>query len=351
MYIDDGQFSGREKEVIGLLLQGKSNKQIALVLGISASTVEYHLKNIYKKLKVNSRTEAVLRLGKSIGNDTLGELGKSAVEISSVSSDNGSKLISTRRIPMKKMYLIFGGMLTTVLVVALVLFNLPAQNAEVAPTLTSSTVTEVPTKIATETITPIPVQLPLLVSPKSCASSSGQLPTLSNSEMPSIRPVNNTLGGGIVQSNGFTIELFLYCDSVFQHLSTDFASDIDGLAIYYNWRYDAPHESGMIHGFFGIEPDVQWKLGQGPSTSQGHVAQGQSTGILFASYPPANFTDPTTLRFIFMIRTESGQLSGAVLSFVIQQVSDGLQPSNMHISVLSEIEMESIRTTLPPDNE
>ena len=63
----NSQFSQREKEVTEVLLQGKSNKQIALALGISASTVEYHLKNIYKKLQVNSRTEAVLRLGKSIG--------------------------------------------------------------------------------------------------------------------------------------------------------------------------------------------------------------------------------------------------------------------------------------------
>jgi DNA-binding CsgD family transcriptional regulator len=47
MCTNTSQFSGREKEVTGLLLQGKSNKQIALALGISASTVEYHLKNIY----------------------------------------------------------------------------------------------------------------------------------------------------------------------------------------------------------------------------------------------------------------------------------------------------------------
>lgn len=46
---DNNQLSEREKEVTEFLLQGKSNKQIALALGISTSTVEYHLKNIYKK--------------------------------------------------------------------------------------------------------------------------------------------------------------------------------------------------------------------------------------------------------------------------------------------------------------
>lgn len=58
-------FTAREVEVIRLLLQGKSNKQIAFVLKISKSTVEYHLKNIYRKLGVNSRAEAILSLSKS----------------------------------------------------------------------------------------------------------------------------------------------------------------------------------------------------------------------------------------------------------------------------------------------
>ncbi|HLO28007.1 MAG TPA: LuxR C-terminal-related transcriptional regulator [Anaerolineales bacterium] len=61
MHTVNQQFSSREKEVVELLLQGKSIKQIALVLGISERTAEYHLKNVYKKLQVNSRTAAVLR--------------------------------------------------------------------------------------------------------------------------------------------------------------------------------------------------------------------------------------------------------------------------------------------------
>lgn len=44
------QFSTKEKEVIALLLQGKSNKQIALSLGITNRTVEYHMGNIFVKL-------------------------------------------------------------------------------------------------------------------------------------------------------------------------------------------------------------------------------------------------------------------------------------------------------------
>ena len=59
--------SRREEEVSTLLLQGKSNKQIASVLNISERTVEFHLKNIYTKLQVNSRVELILKLGKATG--------------------------------------------------------------------------------------------------------------------------------------------------------------------------------------------------------------------------------------------------------------------------------------------
>jgi len=60
---DPNQFSERENDVIKLLLQGKSNKQIALALYITESTVESHLTKIYAKLGISSRAEAILRLG------------------------------------------------------------------------------------------------------------------------------------------------------------------------------------------------------------------------------------------------------------------------------------------------
>lgn len=59
------KLSKRQQQVMEHLLYGKSNKQIALELGISESTVEFHLRKIYGKLGVSSRTEAVLKLGKS----------------------------------------------------------------------------------------------------------------------------------------------------------------------------------------------------------------------------------------------------------------------------------------------
>ena len=57
--------SSREWQVANLLLEGKSNKLIASSLGISESTVEFHLKNIYAKFQVSSRMELVIKLGQS----------------------------------------------------------------------------------------------------------------------------------------------------------------------------------------------------------------------------------------------------------------------------------------------
>lgn len=55
-------FTDRQLKVIHLLLEGKSNKQIALQLGTCTRTVEQHLTYIYQKLKISSRTEAIIKL-------------------------------------------------------------------------------------------------------------------------------------------------------------------------------------------------------------------------------------------------------------------------------------------------
>jgi NarL family two-component system response regulator LiaR len=50
----------RELEVIRALARGKSNKEIATSLGISEKTVRNHASNIYKKLHIFDRTQAVI---------------------------------------------------------------------------------------------------------------------------------------------------------------------------------------------------------------------------------------------------------------------------------------------------
>lgn len=60
--LDTGVFSGHEKEVIRLLIRGEKNAVIAEKLCVSENTVKYHLKNIYQKLDVGSRSQAINRL-------------------------------------------------------------------------------------------------------------------------------------------------------------------------------------------------------------------------------------------------------------------------------------------------
>ena len=57
---DTSVLSDREAEVIKHLVRGQTNKEIARDLGLSVRTIEAHLRNIYGKLGVSTRTEAVL---------------------------------------------------------------------------------------------------------------------------------------------------------------------------------------------------------------------------------------------------------------------------------------------------
>jgi DNA-binding NarL/FixJ family response regulator len=53
--------TAREKEVLKLLVNGQSYKMVAADLAISIDTVRSHIKSIYDKLEVNSKSEAVAK--------------------------------------------------------------------------------------------------------------------------------------------------------------------------------------------------------------------------------------------------------------------------------------------------
>ncbi len=55
-------FSERENQVIDLLCQGATYKSIAEKLFVTASAVNFHVQNIYLKLDVNSKSEALVKL-------------------------------------------------------------------------------------------------------------------------------------------------------------------------------------------------------------------------------------------------------------------------------------------------
>ena len=53
------QLTPRELDVVELMTQGLSNKEIAVAIGRTDETVKIHLKSVFAKLKVTTRTEAV----------------------------------------------------------------------------------------------------------------------------------------------------------------------------------------------------------------------------------------------------------------------------------------------------
>lgn len=55
-----GTLTGREREIIGLMVQGLTNKQIGEVLSVSAATVRAHVEHIIAKLGVSNRTQAAV---------------------------------------------------------------------------------------------------------------------------------------------------------------------------------------------------------------------------------------------------------------------------------------------------
>ena len=60
----DARLSVRESEVLALITKGFSFAEIARLLSVSPHTITTHVKNIYQKLAVHSRGEAVYKAGK-----------------------------------------------------------------------------------------------------------------------------------------------------------------------------------------------------------------------------------------------------------------------------------------------
>lgn len=52
----------REIEVLKLVLEGKSNKEVGVLLCCSKRTIDFHLARIYQKLDVSNRVQAMRRV-------------------------------------------------------------------------------------------------------------------------------------------------------------------------------------------------------------------------------------------------------------------------------------------------
>lgn len=61
--VDEFHLTKRENEILGLLIEGLSYKEIAAKCFISVETMNTHIKNIYQKLNVHSRAQIAARFG------------------------------------------------------------------------------------------------------------------------------------------------------------------------------------------------------------------------------------------------------------------------------------------------
>lgn len=61
---DPVRLTKRELEILSLIVEGHSSKQVADLLFVSKRTVDFHLDNIYAKLQVNNRMQALQRASK-----------------------------------------------------------------------------------------------------------------------------------------------------------------------------------------------------------------------------------------------------------------------------------------------
>lgn len=65
------KLTAREEELVSLLAKGRQYQEIGQTLGISVDTVRSHIRRVYQKLHVHSRTEAVLKVIQASGLDYL----------------------------------------------------------------------------------------------------------------------------------------------------------------------------------------------------------------------------------------------------------------------------------------
>jgi DNA-binding CsgD family transcriptional regulator len=107
--------SKREIEILELLATGASNKEIAYKLTISSNTVKVHLRNIYEKIGVGSRTEAtVLALQQSLV-DVNGITNGEAYSTAGMAQRTGV-LQRWGRAPFLVILVLFIGLLSTLIV-------------------------------------------------------------------------------------------------------------------------------------------------------------------------------------------------------------------------------------------
>lgn len=214
------RFTKQETKVIELLLQGKSNKQIAAQLGIQVRTAEFHLKNIYAKLNVASRTEAVLKLAGESPRESTGLAPNAAYQrVSTVVKTD--EMANNRGNPVRAWVRHMPIILYVLIAAALVLVSLgfwsvysgvfqrPVAVASAGATLAIpiSTVTLTPTAAVMPTSSAVPTASPLPAAPSPSPASTGDSCSGTMSASPAGPKINVTLVNGTQGKT--TVSLYL----------------------------------------------------------------------------------------------------------------------------------------------
>lgn len=322
------QFSEREKQVIEFLVQGKSNKQIALALGISVRAVEFHLSNIYAKLGVNSRTEAALKLSEMrLRESTRGELRESTVTGMAEAADNGEK--SARRIIlMKKSLMILGALglgialILTMLSIFLVL-NRSAKGVEDEHVAIANIPSEIPS-------TPVASATMLVKGPLGLNVTPGTV-------IPPLPTPPNVLGGGTVSDGHFVFEMRLYRDQMFSQnpVTTSLYSDMEGVAIWMYWFYIGADTIGPVETYWGTLPQLDQLLQETHDSIQLGRSGGRNGGVMLPGgfFIPGESKPGDCVQVALKVVTPDGEY-GAVLVFTLQQGTNGFEPSDISVDVL-----------------
>lgn len=71
----------REKEVAALVLDGKTNHEIGLALGITEKTVKFHTEKIYKQYGVKSRAQFIVKMYRDMIDDPYEDSYKAYVDM------------------------------------------------------------------------------------------------------------------------------------------------------------------------------------------------------------------------------------------------------------------------------
>lgn len=176
---------------------------------------------------------------------------------------------------------------------------------------------------------------PPQLDPLACATVITPQPSNAGSNRP-----GKLLGGGVVKSGDFQINLYLFCDSSFRPESSTTYSEIAGLGIYQSYWYNGPNidepatKTTVYHEGQPYTKEI-------PAVSlQSGTRMSQKTGF---------FTDPSTIpdwsapelpmQFRFTIPGERGRTYGALLSFRLINGPDGFTVHDVVVKGFNEAEI------------